>query len=405
MPVYTYKVKNSEGEIFSGETKVNSKEVLLDLFNKHGYKPVEIIEKTFVTDVSQIGIFRKKVKTADLAQFCRQFSIMLEAGISIAAALDVLKAQTVNPTLKECLNDLYNNIQKGISLSSVMRSFPDIFPPILISMVEAGEVSGQLDKVFIRMADHFEKEYKQKQKLKAAMTYPVIVFVIAVLVVVIIVVKVIPTFGEALAGMNVELPKLTQIMLNVSNFFTRYWYLVLFGLVVLIFGIKMMSKTNRGKKVLDNAILKIPIAADVIKTMLTARLSRALATLLSSGVLMLESLEITRRVLNNSILDEKMEKAIESVKQGRSLTQSITEMQYFPPLVLSMLKTGEEAGNLDETLEKAADFYEDQTGDKLQKLMTFIEPMIMIGLGGVVAFIIFSVLYPMLSVYQNIGNY
>ena len=156
---------------------------------------------------------------------------------------------------------------------------------------------------------------------------------------------------------------------------------------------------------LDNAFLKIPIAADVIKTMLTARLSRALATLLSSGVLMLESLEITRRVLNNSILDEKMEKAIESVKQGRSLTQSITEMQYFPPLVLSMLKTGEEAGNLDETLEKAADFYEDQTGDKLQKLMTFIEPMIMIGLGGVVAFIIFSVLYPMLSVYQNIGNY
>ena len=405
MPVYTYKVKNSEGEIFSGETKVNSKEVLLDLFNKHGYKPVEIIEKTFVTDVSQIGIFRKKVKTADLAQFCRQFSIMLEAGISIAAALDVLKAQTVNPTLKECLNDIYNNIQKGISLSSVMRSFPDIFPPILISMVEAGEVSGQLDKVFIRMAAHFEKEYKQKQKLKAAMPYPVIVFVIAVLVVVNIVVKVFPTFGEALAGMNVELPKLTQIMLNVSNFFTRYWYLVLFGLVVLIFGIKMMSKTNRGKKVLDNAILKIPIAADVIKTMLTARLSRALATLLSSGVLMLESLEITRRVLNNSILDEKMEKAIESVKQGRSLTQSITEMQYFPPLVLSMLKTGEEAGNLDETLEKAADFYEDQTGDKLQKLMTFIEPMIMIGLGGVVAFIIFSVLYPMLSVYQNIGNY
>ncbi|NLG88056.1 MAG: type II secretion system F family protein [Clostridiaceae bacterium] len=405
MPVYTYKVQNSEGEIFSGETKVNSKEVLLDLFNKHGYKPVEIIEKTFVTDVSQIGIFRKKVKIADLAQFCRQFSIMLEAGISIAAALDVLRAQTVNPTLKECLNDLYNNIQKGISLSSVMRSFPDIFPPILISMVEAGEVSGQLDKVFIRMADHFEKEYKQRQKLKAAMTYPIIVFVIAVLVVVIMVVKVIPTFGEALSGMNVELPKLTQIMLNVSSFFTKYWYLVLFGFVLLIFGIKMMSKTNRGKKLLDDALLRIPIAADVIKTMLTARLSRALATLLSSGVLMLESLEITRRVLNNSILNEKMEKAIESVKQGRSLTQSIAEMQYFPPLMLSMLKTGEEAGNLDETLEKAAAFYEDQTGDKLQKLMTFIEPLIMIGLGGVVAFIIFSVLYPMLSVYQNISNY
>ena len=405
MPVYTYKVKNSEGEIFTGETKVDSKEVLLDLFNKHGYKPVEIIEKTFVTDVSQLSIFRKKVKTADLAQFCRQFSIMLESGISIANALDVLRAQTVNPTLKDCLNDIYNNIQKGIALSSVMRSFPDIFPPILLSMVEAGEVSGQLDKVFTRMAGHFEKEHKQKQKLKGAMTYPVIVLIVAALVVTILVVKVIPTFGEALAGMNVELPALTQVMLNVSHFFTSYWYLMLFGLILLISGIKMMSKTSRGKIILDNISLKIPVASEVIKTLLTARFSRSLSTLLSSGVLMLESLQITKRVLNNSILIERMDKAIDNVKQGRSLTQAITEIQYFPPLLLSMLKTGEETGNIDETLEKAADFYEDQTEDKLQRLMTLLEPLIMIVLGGVVAFILFSVLYPMLSVYQNIGNY
>jgi len=405
MPVYTYKVKNSEGEIFTGETKVDSKEVLLDLFNKHGYKPVEIIEKTFVTDVSQLSIFRKKVKTVDLAQFCRQFSIMLESGISIANALDVLRAQTVNPTLKDCLNDIYNNIQKGIALSSVMRSFPDIFPPILLSMVEAGEVSGQLDKVFTRMAGHFEKEHKQKQKLKGAMTYPVIVLIVAALVVTILVVKVIPTFGEALAGMNVELPALTQVMLNVSHFFTSYWYLMLFGLILLISGIKMMSKTSRGKIILDNISLKIPVASEVIKTLLTARFSRSLSTLLSSGVLMLESLQITKRVLNNSILIERMDKAIDNVKQGRSLTQAITEIQYFPPLLLSMLKTGEETGNIDETLEKAADFYEDQTEDKLQRLMTLLEPLIMIVLGGVVAFILFSVLYPMLSVYQNIGNY
>lgn len=405
MPVYTYKVKNSEGEIFTGETKVDSKEVLLDLFNKHGYKPVEIIEKTFVTDVSQLSIFRKKVKTVDLAQFCRQFSIMLESGISIANALDVLRAQTVNPTLKDCLNDIYNNIQKGIALSSVMRSFPDIFPPILLSMVEAGEVSGQLDKVFTRMAGHFEKEHKQKQKLKGAMTYPVIVLIVAALVVTILVVKVIPTFGEALAGMNVELPALTQVMLNVSHFFTSYWYLMLFGLILLISGIKMMSKTSRGKIILDNISLKIPVASEVIKTLLTARFSRSLSTLLSSGVLMLESLQITKRVLNNSILIERMDKAIDNVKQGRSLTQAITEIQYFPPLLLSMLKTGEETGNIDETLEKAADFYEDQTEDKLQRLMTLLEPLIMIVLGGVVAFILFSVLYPMLSVYQNINNY
>jgi len=405
MPVYTYKIKNSEGQVFSGETKVESKEVLLDLFNKHGYKPVEIIEKTFVTDVSQIKIFRKKVKTADLAQFCRQFAIMLEAGISIANALDVLRVQTVNPTLRECLNDIYNNIQKGISLSNVMRSFPDIFPPILLSMVEAGEVSGQLDRVFVKMAEHFEKEHKNKQKLKGAMTYPAIVLTVAIIVVAILVLKVIPTFGEALQGMNVELPALTQVMLNISYFFSSYWYIVLFGLVMIIFGIKMLAKTDRGKKILDKTLLRLPVVSDVIKTVLTARFSRTMSTLLSSGVLLLESLQIAKRVINNSIIQEKMDKSIETVKQGRSLTQSVVEMQYFPPLVISMVKTGEEAGNLDETLQKAADFFEDQSEEKIQRLMTFIEPLIMVVLGGIVAFILFSVLYPMLSVYQNIGSF
>jgi len=405
MPVYTYKIKNSEGQVFSGETKVESKEVLLDLFNKHGYKPVEIIEKTFVTDVSQIKIFRKKVKTADLAQFCRQFAIMLEAGISIANALDVLRVQTVNPTLRECLNDIYNNIQKGISLSNVMRSFPDIFPPILLSMVEAGEVSGQLDRVFVKMAEHFEKEHKNKQKLKGAMTYPAIVLTVAIIVVAILVLKVIPTFGEALQGMNVELPALTQVMLNISYFFSLYWYIVLFGLFMIIFGIKMLAKTDRGKKILDKTLLRLPVVSDVIKTVLTARFSRTMSTLLSSGVLLLESLQIAKRVINNSIIQEKMDKSIETVKQGRSLTQSVVEMQYFPPLVISMVKTGEEAGNLDETLQKAADFFEDQSEEKIQRLMTFIEPLIMVVLGGIVAFILFSVLYPMLSVYQNIGSF
>ncbi|HHU75249.1 MAG TPA: type II secretion system F family protein [Clostridiales bacterium] len=405
MPIYTYKVKDREGNTYSGESKVESKDVLLDLFKKHNYTPVEILEKTFITDVSQISIFKKRVKTADLAQFCRQFSIMINAGISIAGALDVLKDQTTNDTLKDCLNDMYNNIQKGISLSSIMRSFPNIFPPILLSMVEAGEVSGQLDNVFTRMADHFEKEHKQNQKLKSSMTYPIIVLIVAVLVVVILVVKVIPTFGEALTGMNIELPPLTQIMLKISNFFTSYWYLVLFGLFALIFGINMMSKTDRGKIFIDGIVLKFPVISNVVKTVMTARLCRTLSTLLRSGVLMLESLIITRRVLNNSMLQAKMDQAVENVKQGRSLTLSITEMEYFPPLVVSMLKTGEEAGNLDETLEKAADFYEDQTGEQIEKMMTLIEPLIIIVLGGVVVFIVFSVLYPMLSVYQNIGSY
>lgn len=404
MPVFSYKVKNEKGAVLSGESKVESRERLLELMDQNGFVPVEIIEKNFLTDISSISLFRKKVKLVDLAQFCRQFSIMLEAGISIAGALDVLREQTTNPTLKDCLRDIYANIQKGLSLSTVLQYFPDIFPPILLSMVESGEVSGQLDRVFIRLADHFEKQQKQKQKIQGAMTYPIIILVIAIFVVVIMIVKVIPTFGESLKGMDVELPKLTQVMLNISDFFSANWYVFLIGIIGLVVGLKALKDSEKGKKMLDKLMLKIPLVADLMKTMMTARFSSSLSTLLSSGVLILESLQITQKILNNSIVVEKMNNAIEKIEQGRSLTESVSEMAFFPPLVLSMLKTGEEAGNMDFTLEKAAIFYEDQLEVKIQKMTSFIEPLIMVALGGVVAFIMFSVLYPMISVYQSMGD-
>lgn len=405
MPVFTYKVQNNDGAVLTGESNVESRERLLELINKSGYKVIEIVEKNFITDISQIGLFKKKVKLNDLAQFCRQFSIMLEAGISIAGALDVLKDQTINPTLKDCLNDIYKNIQKGLSLSNIMRYYPAIFPNILLSMVEAGEASGQLDKVFTRMADHFEKEQKQRQKVVGAMTYPIIILVIAIFVVVVLVVNVIPTFGEALIGMNVELPKITKVMLKISDTFSQYWYVFLLGIIVLVIVIKVLSGTEKGKRFIDAKLLKFPMVSGVIRTMMTARLTRALTTLITSGVLLIESMEITQRVLGNSVLIEKMNNAIESIKQGRGLTQTMAEMRYFPPLVISMIKTGEESGSLDFTLEKAATFYEELLDSQIQKLTTFIEPVIMIALGGVVAFIIFSVLYPMISVYQNMGAY
>jgi type IV pilus assembly protein PilC len=271
-------------------------------------------------------------------------------------------------------------------------------------MTEAGEASGQLDRVYVRLADHFEKEYKQRQKVKGAMTYPIIILIIALFVVVVMVVQVIPTFGKALSGMNVELPKITQVMLNISDFVISYWYVLVLGVIGIIICFKLLSDSQKGKSIVDSIVLKLPLVADVMKTMMTARLSRGLSTMLSSGVLILESLEITQRILGNSVLMKKMNTAIDQLKQGRSLSQTIGELQYFPPLALSMIKTGEEAGNLDETLRKAANFYEDQLEEKIQKLTTFLEPIIMIALGGVVVFILFSVLYPMISVYQSMGS-
>lgn len=403
MPVYMYKVKNKSGEVQSGEAKVESKERLMEILSSNGLIALEVLEKNYLTDISQIKIFRKKVSLQDLAQFCRQMAIMLHSGISLANSLDIIKEQAMNVSLKEALKEVYLQIQKGMSLSVAMSQYPDVFSKILLSMVEAGEVSGQLDGVFIKLADQFEKESKQMQKVKGAMTYPIIILIIAGLVVAIMIAYVIPTFATALEGMDAELPQITKVMLSISDFFVTKWYILILAIVGLVFLFKTLSSSPKGKRAIDTVLLKLPLVKDVSQTSMTASLTGTLSTLLSSGVLIIESLEIIQRVLSNSVISDKMGIAIENIKQGRSMYRALLDMQYFPTLAMAMVKTGEEAGSLDETLRKAAEFYEDQLDIKIQKLTTFIEPLIMVLLGGVVMLIMFSVLYPMISVYQNMG--
>jgi type IV pilus assembly protein PilC len=330
-------------------------------------------------------------------------AIMLNSGISLANCLDDLRGQDMNITLKETVADVYLHIQKGMSLSVAMAQYPDVFPKILLSMVEAGEVSGQLDGVFVKMAEHFEKESKQIRKIKGALTYPIIVLGIALLVVAIMIGYVIPTFADALRGMDAELPAITQFMLGVSDFFVTKWYILLLAIVGFIALYKVIVSSDKGRRSVDTLKLKLPLIKDVSQTSMTARLTSTLSTLLSSGVLIIESLEIIQRVLTNSVISDKMSSAIESIKQGRSMYRALLDMQYFPSLAMSMVRTGEESGSLDESLSKAAEFYEEQLDIKINRLTTFIEPLIMIVLGGVVMLIMFSILYPMISVYQNMG--
>jgi type IV pilus assembly protein PilC len=330
-------------------------------------------------------------------------AIMLTSGISLANCLDDLRGQDMNITLQETVADVYLHIQKGMSLSVAMAQYPDVFPKILLSMVEAGEVSGQLDGVFVKMAEHFEKESKQIRKIKGALTYPIIVLGIALLVVAIMIGYVIPRFADALRGMDAELPAITQFMLGVSDFFVTKWYILLLAIVGFIALYKVIVSSDKGRRSVDTLKLKLPLIKDVSQTSMTARLTSTLSTLLSSGVLIIESLEIIQRVLTNSVISDKLSSAIESIKQGRSMYRALLDMQYFPSLAMSMVRTGEESGSLDESLSKAAEFYEEQLDIKINRLTTFIEPLIMIVLGGVVMLIMFSILYPMISVYQNMG--
>ncbi len=403
MPLYEYKAKNAEDKIFEGKNKFSSKESLAEQLEQRGYILVEVKELNAFTDISQIGIFKKKVKVKDLAILCRQFSIILEAGVPIATALDVLREQTTNPTLKECVSDIYEDIQKGIALSVSMKKHTGIFPEILIYMVEAGELSGMLDKTFKRMAEHFEKENRLHHKIKSAMTYPVIVLSVAVSVIFILMVKVVPAFSDILNSFNVEMPVFTRVLINISSFFKSFWWLLLGIIIALVIGIGRFRKSDSGRRFFGNLAIKLPILKNVTKNIITARFARTMGTLMASGVLIIQSLEVVQKLLGNKIIEEKIAIVIEDIKQGKGLTQPLAAMKYFSPMMVSMIRIGEESGNLDYSLDKSADFFDEEVETSIQQLTSLVEPIIVIFLAIIVAFVILSVLYPMMSIYQNMS--
>jgi len=402
MPLYTYRVKNKSGKIFTGEAKVERESDLSSMLIERGYQVIEIKEKNAFTDITQIKIFQKRITVKDLAIFARQFAIILEAGIPIAACLDILKEQTANPTLKRIISDIGDDIKRGISLSASMRKQSDVFPGIFVTMVEAGEVSGQLDKVFSRLAEQMEKQYKLNQKIKSAMTYPIIVIVIAVIVVIILMAFVVPSFTSALGDFGVEMPIFTKILIAVSGFFQSYWWAVFLAIGGLVVFISQYTKTKNGQRLLGSLAIKLPVIKIVVKNTITARFTRTLGTLISSGVMLIQSMEVVQNVIGNAIISEAFEEVIAEIKKGRGLSQPLASMKYFPPMVMSMIKVGEESGDLDFTLNKCADFYDEEVETSLKMLTDFINPAIIMVLAVLVGFIVLSVLYPMLSIYQNI---
>ncbi|OPX43030.1 type II secretion system protein F [Ruminiclostridium hungatei] len=403
MPIYEFKARNIEDKILEGRSKFSSKESLAEQLELKGYILVEAKELNAFTDISQISIFKQRVKVKDLAIFCRQFAIILEAGVPIATALDVLKEQTTNITLRDCISDIYEDIQKGTALSVSMKKHDNLFPEILIYMVESGELSGMLDKTFSRMAEHFEKENRLHQKIKSAMTYPAIVLLVAVAVIFVLMVNVVPSFSSILGGFGVEVPIFTKVLISISSFFQSFWWLMIGILLGAVAGFSRYRKTDSGRHLFGNLAIKLPIVKQVTRNVITARFSRTMGTLMASGVLIIQALEVVQKLLGNIIIEEKIDLVIEDIKQGKGLSQPLAAMKYFPPMMVSMIRIGEESGNLDYSLDKAADFFDEEVETSVQQLTSLIEPIIVIFLAVIVAFVILSILYPMMSIYQNMS--
>ncbi|NLZ91134.1 MAG: type II secretion system F family protein [Clostridiales bacterium] len=397
---YKYRSITPDGREVEGFYEGDSEAGLVKML-KERRELVISIERDIKSE-TRIELFKTKVKKKDLALFCRQFYTMISAGLGIVPCLEILVAQTRNKTFKNAIADAYEEVQKGKTLSQAMKEHTSVFPTILVSMVEAGEVSGNLDTVMLRMAEHFEKENKLENKVKSAMVYPAVLAVVSVVVVVFMLVFIMPTFIGMFESSGVELPGLTKVLLNISNSLKTYWYIYIGVILALVTGIRRYKKTEGGRRLFDSLKLRFPIVKGTTSMLITSRFTRTLSTLLTSGIPLIQALEVVARVVNNTIIEERMVEGIDSVRKGVSLARTVKDVGVFPPMVDSMIKIGEESGSLDDMLTKTADFYDEEVQTSLQKLTSMLEPIMLVVMGFIIGFIVIAMYLPMFDMMKTV---
>lgn len=397
---YKYKAISPDGHKFNGIHVANSEADVVAMIK--GNKNLVVSVERDIESEAQIEIFKSKVKKKDLAVFCRQFYTMLDAGLGIVKCLEILIAQTANKTLVNALSDVYEDVQKGFTMSEAMGKHNNVFPTILISMVEAGEVSGSLDTIMERMAVHFEKENKLESKVKGALVYPAVLMVVTVAVVIFMLVAILPTFVGMFEGSGTELPWPTRFLLDLSDSIRTFWYIYIAVIAALAAGIIMFKNTSEGRRFFDSLKLKIPVVKDTTGKIITSRFTRTMSTLMSSGIPLIQSMEVVGRVINNVPVKEKIDKGIDNIRKGVTLSRVMKDVEVFPPMVESMVRIGEESGSLDDMLYKTADFYDDEVENSLQRMTSLIEPLMIVVMAGVVGFIVIAMYLPMLGMMDTI---
>ncbi len=401
MLTFKYKVMNHQGEKIEGSFKANSKNEVLAMIEDNNYYPIEIKE---VLEREQQDLFESfsKVKTKDLYIFCRQFHTMINAGANISNALDVLRNQTENKKLKKCLSEAHDDVQKGISLSEALGKHKDVFPDLLINMINTGEVSGNLDTIMGRMATHFEKENKINNQLKSAMTYPIVLASLSVVVVIFLLTFIMPTFAGMFEGSGVALPAPTRIVMGLSKFIQTKWYILLVVIGGGVYAMQRYAKTSTGRLALDALKLKLPIIKETTEKAIVSRFTRTLSTVLASGVPLVQALEVVQKVVGNKVAEKALEAIKEKVLKGVSLGEAIGETTIFPMMLHSMIKIGEESGSLDDILDKTANFYDEELETSLKKMTAMIEPLMIIVMGVVIGFIVVAMMLPIFDMGKTI---
>ncbi len=404
MSTYTYLVVDPNGKEKKGSIESDSREKAIERLRANGGTVVSLEDANALNKNIEISFLQRGPKPRDLAVFCRQFVSIVDAGVPVISALSMLAEQTENKKLAKAIDGCKKSIERGETLARAMSEWPEIFPSMFITMVEAGEASGSLDVSFTRMAEQFEKTAKLKATVKKATTYPVVVCIVAVLAVVVLLTMVIPTFEDMLTDLGVELPGVTKFVIAASAFMKSYWYIVLALLIGLVIGIRVYKSTSSGQHLFGLLALKLPMIKKLTVKTASARMARTLSTLLGSGLPLMDALEITANTMTNIYFKEALMKARDDVGIGSSLSEPLQRCGLFPPLVHHMLKIGEETGSIDGMLTKLADYYDEEVTQTTEQVMAALEPMIIIFLALIIGTIVLAVILPMSSMYGGLEN-
>jgi type IV pilus assembly protein PilC len=402
MPVYTYKGTNKAGTAVSGERTAASKNELAATLRRENINVSKLSEKGKEFNIPSFG---GGVDAKELAVFTRQFSVMIDAGLPLVQCLEILAGQQENKTFQKILTGVRASVEGGATLSSSMKQYEKVFDPLYYNMVEAGETGGILDTILQRLSTYIEKNVKLARAVKSAMIYPIAVMGIAVAVIILLLWKVVPIFVELFNGLGVDLPLPTKIVIMLSNFVGSIYGLMLFALCVGAgFALKFWYGTPAGRMALDQVLLRIPIVGLVLRKIAVARFTRTLGTLISSGVPILEGLDITARTSGNAVVEKAISETRKAVEAGRSLVDPLKETEVFPGMVTQMIGVGEQTGAMDAMLQKIADFYEDEVDAAVKDLLTSLEPIMIVFLGVVVGGVVISMYLPLFTLIGKLSG-
>jgi type IV pilus assembly protein PilC len=402
MPVFTFSGKDASGQKISGERMAPNKQALGQALRRERITPGAIREKGKEFAMPTFGSGRVKVK--EIAIFFRQFSVMIDAGLPLVQCLEILAANQENQSFQKTLTGVRTTVEGGATLANAMRGYPNVFDDLTTNMIEAGETGGILDIILQRLATYVEKAVRLKSAVKSALIYPVAVVGIAGLIVAALLKWVVPIFANLFAGLGVALPLPTRIVIGLSGFVGSFWWVIIAAAVGLVFGLKQIRKSPRGRYYFDKTLLYIPVIGSLLRKIAVGRFTRTLGTLITSGVPILEGLAITARTSGNAVLEEALMKVRKAIEEGRTIVDPLRECGVFPNMVTQMIGVGEATGAMDSMLQKIADFYEEEVDAATRDMLAMLEPVIIGLLGLTIGGIVIALYMPLFAMIAKLAG-